>query len=195
MNYQIVTALIRAGDDQIVTGIVSGIVSGLVVAVVSGVLFVVVVPRLVRKLGKVDCELSWKATQRGGSPDRSGESQVLEPRLTVTFTNHKDVRVTVRSMAVVFYRQGEALGAGERPHVQFTRDGGGPRPSFELVSLPTLIPVTRTVIVSSGQHEHRRQKAVEEAARIEFVAVIEGAKDIRTRLAPWTELEPLEKRC
>jgi hypothetical protein len=192
MSAQIVMALVRAGNDPIVTGIVSGIVSGLVVAVVSGVLFVVVVPRLVRKLGKVDCELSWKATQRGGSPDRSGESQVLERRLTVTFTNHKDVPVTVRSMAVVFYRHGEALGAGERPHVQFTRDGGGPRPSFELVSLPTLIPVTRTVIVSPGHHEHHRQQAVEEADRIEFVAEMEGAKDICTRLDPWSKTKPQE---
>jgi hypothetical protein len=148
-----------------------------------------------RKVGKVDCELYWKNTRREEFPNRSGDVRVLERRLAVTLKNHKDVPVTVRSMAVVFYRQGEPLDAGEHPHVQFTRNGGSPRPSFELVSLPTLIPVTRTVIVSSGQHEHRRQKAVEEAARIEFVAVIEGAKDIRTRLAPWNELEAETKLC
>jgi hypothetical protein len=35
----------------------------------------------------------------------------------------------------------------------------------------------------------------EEADRIEFVAVIEGARDKRTRLAPWDTLEPQTKRC
>jgi hypothetical protein len=160
------------------------------VAAVAGVVLTLLGQSLWRKVGKVDCELSWKVTQRVEFPDRPGESRVLERRLTATFTNHKDVPVTVRSMAVVFYRQGEALGAGERPHVQYTRDGGGPRPSFELVSLHTLIPVTRTVIVSPGQHEHRRQRAVEEADRIEFVAELEGAKDIRRRLDPWRGTKP-----
>jgi len=141
-------------NDQIVTGIV--------VAVVSGGLFVVLVPRLVRKLGKVDCELYWQPTQGAGSVGSPGR-EVHERQLVVTYTNRKDVPVTVRSMEVMFYRQGKPLDAGEHPHVQFiTRDGSGPGP-FELVSLPPFVPVTRRVIVYPGDNEHRRQRAVEEA--------------------------------
>ena len=194
MNDQIVTGIVRAGNGPIVTGIVSGIVSGLIVAVVSGVLFVVLVPRLVRKVGKVDCELHWQSTRGEGSVDSPGGVRVLERQLTVTFKNHKDVPVTVRSMEVVFYRQGEPLDAGERPHVQFiTRDGSGPGP-FELVNLPPFEPVTRRVIVAPGHDEHRRQRAVEEADRVEFVAEIEGAKNISTGLDSWTTREPQKKR-
>ena len=182
-------------NDQIVTGIVSGIVSGIVVAVVSGVLFVVLVPRLVRKLGKVDCELYWQPT-RGAGSDGSPGREVQERQLVVTYTNRKDVPVTVRSMEVMFYRQGKPLDAGEHPHVQFiTRDGSGPGP-FELVSLPPFVPVTRRVIVYPGDNEHRRQRAVEEADRVEFVAEIEEAKTKRTGLALWNdETPPKPQRC
>lgn len=141
MNDQIVTGIIRVVADQIVTGIVSGIV----VAVVSGVLFVVLVPRWLRKSGKVDCELLWKVARGAGSVGSPGR-EVEQRQLTVTFKNHKDVPVTVRSMKVVFYRGNKPLDEQERPHVQFTRNGGSPGP-FELVSLPPYEPVTRRVIV------------------------------------------------
>jgi hypothetical protein len=65
---------------------------------------------------------------------------------------------------------------------------------FELATLHPRIPVSRTVYVPPGRDESRRKKAVEEADRVEFVAVIEGAKDIRTRLDPRNELEDQTKR-
>ena len=89
-----------------------------------------------------------------------------------------------------FYKGGKPLNDEERPNLEFAGSRGGRRPSFELTTLYPRIPATLTVMVSPGHNEDRRQRAVEEADRIEFVAVIEETKDIRTRLAPWDELEP-----
>jgi hypothetical protein len=66
---------------------------------------------------------------------------------------------------------------------------------FDLTTLHPRIPATLTVIVSPGHNEHRRQRAADEADRIELVAVIEGTRDRRTGLAPWDELEPQAKHC
>jgi len=96
---------------------------------------------------------------------------------------------------VDFYKGGEPLNDEERPRVEFVGTSGNRAKKFELMNLPSHIPVTRTVILSPGHNEYRRQRAVEEADRIEFVAVIEGAKDIRTRLYPWNELKDQTERC
>jgi len=188
MNDQIVTGIVRVAADQIIMGIISGIVSGIVVAVVSGVLFVVLVPRWLRKSGKVDCELLWEVARGAGSAGSPGR-EVQQRQLTVTFKNHKDVPVTVRSMKAVFYRGNKLLDEQEHPHVQFTRNGGRPGP-FQLVSLPPFEPVTLRVTVYPGNDEPTRQRAVEEADRVEFVAEIEGYKTKRTGLALWNDETP-----
>jgi hypothetical protein len=152
--------------------------------------------RWVRTWGEVRCDLRWLNTRGAGSVDSPGGVEVQERQLEVTFLNRKDVPVTVWEMRVVFYRGNKPLDDEERPHVAFTRPSGGMGPGpFELVNLSPRIPVRRTVIVSPGHEEHRRQRAVEEADRIEFLAEIEGAKTISTRLAPWNTLTPQTKRC
>jgi len=177
---------VRVLTDQIVTGIV--------VAVVT-VPLTLLAQRLARKLGKVNCELSWKPTMGEGSVDSPGGVRFRERQLAVTFTNRKDVPVNVREMRVDFYKGGKPLDAQERPHLEFAGSRGGRQQMFERATLHPRMPESRTVIVSPGHDEAVRQRAVEEADRIEFVAVIEEAKDIRTRLDPWNELEPQTKRC
>jgi hypothetical protein len=181
---------VRVLTDQLVTGIVVAVVTAVLTAPLT-----LLAQRWARKMGKVDCELYWQYTRGEGSDDSPGGHRVLERRLSVTFTNHKDVPVTVRSMEVVFYRGDKPLGERERPHTKFTRDGGTPGP-FELVSLPPHVPVPRTVIVDPGFNESDRQRAVEEADRVEFVVEIEGAKTISTGLALWNDrTRPKTQRC
>jgi hypothetical protein len=151
--------------------------------------------RWVRTRGKVRCDIRWRNTRGAGGPGSPGGFEVQQRQLEATFLNYKDVPVTVWEMRVDFYKGGEPLNDEERPQVEFAGSRGGTRPRFELATLHPRIPVTRTVIVSPGHNETVRQRAVEEADRIEFVAVIEGAKVKRKRLAPWNELEDQEERC
>jgi hypothetical protein len=178
------------------------LVIGLITTAVGVVLSVVLAPLgqrsvqfLLRGLSRVDCEFSWNPTMGEGSVDSPGGVRFRERQLTATLTNRKDVPVNVREMRVDFYKGGKPLDVQERPYLEFAGSRGGRQLSFELATLHPRIPESRTVIVSSGHDEAARQRAVEEADRIEFVAVIEGAKDIRTRLAPWEEPEPQTKRC
>jgi hypothetical protein len=49
--------------------------------------------------------------------------------------------------------------------------------------------------VAPGHNELDRQRAVEDADRVQFVTIIDGAKDIRMQLALWEDLTPQTKRC
>ena len=60
--------------------------------------------------------------------------------------------------------------------------------AFGPVDLPPRAPVTQTIFVSPGHNESDRQRAVEEADRVEFEAIIDEARDITIRLALWNEL-------
>ena len=44
--------------------------------------------------------------------------------------------------------------------------------------------------VAPGRNEAVRQRAVEEADRVEFVAILDGAEDITEELALWGSQEP-----
>jgi hypothetical protein len=168
--------------DQIVT--VVGTLLGVVVGLFG--------ERWVRTWGKVRCDILWRPSMSSGSVDSPGGVEVLERRLEATFLNRKDVPVTVWEMRMVFYRRDKPLGEEERPHMEFVvRDRRGP---FELVNLPPRVPVTQSVCVLPGHNDFDRHRAVKEADRVEFVAVIEGAKTISTSLALWNDLTPQTKR-
>jgi hypothetical protein len=150
--------------------------------------------RWVRTWGKVLCEIEWKVVQGGGNVVR--RNVVGERQLKATFLNRKDVPVTVWAMWVVFYKGGEPLDEEERPSMQFVdASAPGGRSPMDLVNLPPRIPVMRTIFVAPGTTESgilrgvksESLRAVEEADRAEFVAIIEGAKDIRIQLAPWND--------
>jgi len=175
--------------NAIITGIFG--VGGTLLGVVLGLFG----ERWVRTWGEVRCDMRWSVGRGAGGVDSPGGVEVQERQLQATFLNRKDVPVTVWDMRVELYKGGKPLDAQERPYLEFAGPRGGRRPSFELTTLHPRIPVSHTVIVSPGHNEYERQRAAEEADRIEFVAVIEGAKTISTRLAPWDELEPQTKRC
>jgi len=151
--------------DQVVTGIFT----------LLGVALGLFGERWVRTWGEVRCDIGWEVT-------RSAGSEVQERQLKATFANRKDIPVTIWDMRVVFYKGDEPLDEGERPHTQFTGDGGGRRP-FSPVNLPPRIPVSQTIFVFTGIDEADRQRAVEEADRVEFEALIDEARDITMRLA------------
>ena len=149
--------------------------------------------RWLRSRGAVVCDLYWHNTRGAGSVDGPGGVEVQQRQLEVSFTNRKDVPVTVRSMQVVFYKGGKPLDAEERPEISYRGDGGGWRP-FKMVGLPPHTPVSLAISVDPGHDEHVKQRAVEAADRVEFVANIDEAKDIRTDLALWDALTPQTKR-
>jgi hypothetical protein len=107
--------------DVIVTGTFTllGVVVGLV-----GV-------RWVQTLGGVRCEVDWWGARGEGSVDSPGGVRILERQLGATFLNCKDVPVTVWDMQVVFYKGGQPLDEGERPHIASAR-----RMPLEPVNLP-----------------------------------------------------------
>ncbi len=88
-------------------------------------------------------------------------------------------------MRVVFYKGADPLTEEERPHLEVADAEGGPE---DPVALPPHVHVTRTVNVYPRHNEDIRQRAVEEADRVEFVAIMDGAKDIREELALWGRL-------
>jgi hypothetical protein len=68
------------------------------------------VTRYVRALGKVQCTVDFWYPQRiGFSP---GGSVAEKRRLQVTFSNRKDVPVTVSEMRVEFYKEGQPSRTG-----------------------------------------------------------------------------------
>jgi len=163
--------------DQVVTGIFT----------LLGVALGLFGERWVRTWGEVRCDIGWEVT-------RSAGSEVQERQLKATFANRKDIPVTIWDMRVVFYKGDEPLDEGERPHMQFMGDRDGRRP-FSPVNLPPRIPVSQTIFVFTGIDEADRKRAVEEADRVEFEALIDEARDITMRLALWNELTPQTKRC
>jgi hypothetical protein len=165
--------------NQIITGVFT--LMGVVVGLLG--------ERWVRTWGEVQCKIDWWSTRGAGGLDSPGGVQVQERQLRVTFLNRKDVPVTVWDMRVVFYRGDKALNEKERPHTEFA-DAEVGRRSLDLVNLPPRIPVTRTITVTPGRDEPDKQQAVEEADRVEFVAIIEGTGDIRMKLASWKDLTP-----
>ena len=80
--------------------------------------------------------------------------------------------MTIWDIRVVFYRGDEPLNEAERPHMQFTSAGGG-RTSFSPLNRPPRVPVSSTIFVTTGYNEANRQRAVEEAERVLFEAIIE----------------------
>ena len=175
----------------------SAIVTGVfgVVGTLLGVVLGLFGERWVRTWGEVRCDIRWSVGGSAGSVDSPGGVEVQERQLQATFLNRKDVPVTIWGMRVDFYKGGKLLNDEERPNLEFAGSRGGRRPVFDLTTLHPRIPATLTVFVSPGHNEDRRQRAVEDADRIEFVAVIEGAKDKRKRLAPWDTLENQKERC
>lgn len=154
---------------------------------IAGVVVGLFGERWVRTRGKVQCDIRWRNGK--DTPDKLAGLEVQERQLEATFLNYKDVPVTVWDLRVEFYKRGKLLDAQEHSDLHFSTPRGGSRPSFELVTLHPRIPASRTVHVSPGYNEPFRERAAEEANRIEFVAVIEGANDIRKRLARWNEAE------
>jgi len=171
--------------DVIAAGVfgIAGTVVGAVVGLVGG--------RWVRTLGKVRCETRWYPERTAVSESSPSGVQVQERHLEVTFRNGKDVPVTVWAMEVVFYKGAKPLDADERPVVDIadsTAPTGGR--SLEHVNLPPHEPVTYTLRVLpftsafALAYDPEKLKAVEDADRVEFVAHMVGAKDVRKELQP-----------
>jgi hypothetical protein len=144
--------------------------------------------------GKVRCDLEWGVALSAGSLNGPSGVEVQERQLKATFLNRKDIPATIWDMRGVFYKGDGPLDERERPHLQFTGTGGG-RKAFSPVNLPPRVPVSRTIFVSPGHDETDRQRAVEEADRVEFEAVIDESRDMTMRLALWRDLEPQTKHC
>ncbi len=140
--------------------------------------------RWVRTWGKVVCKLDWSPTMGTYAAQKPSGHQVTQRSLGVTFLNRKDVPVTVWDMRVVFYKGADPLTEEERPHLEIANAEGGPE---DPVTLPPRVHVTRTLTltVPLGSDEAVKQRAAEESDRIEFVAILDGASDIRRKLALW----------
>jgi hypothetical protein len=177
-----------------------GVLVGGLVGFVSSIGTLIVARWLRSRWGNVRCEIAWLPEQTAGSVDSPGGLEVRERRLTVTFLNRKEVPVTVWGMQVVFYKGGKPLDEWLRPNMQFAVPGGGIRP-MDLVNLPPRVHITSTmslhVFRNLDDDSLRGQKlqAVHEADRVEFVAILDGARDIKTELAPWNDPTPQTKRC
>jgi hypothetical protein len=100
-------------SDQVVTGIFT----------LLGVAMGLFGERWVRTWGAVRCDLDWWVARSAGSVDSPGGVEVQERQLKATFSNRKDIPVTIWDMRVVFYKGDKPLDEGERPHLEFT----GPR--------------------------------------------------------------------
>jgi hypothetical protein len=175
---------VRKMTDQVVTGIFT----------LLGVAMGLFGERWVRTWGKVRCDVDWGVARSASSVDSPGSVEVQERQLKATFSNRKDIPVTIWDMRVVFYKGDRPLGEEERPHMEFTGASGGRMP-FAPVNLPPRIPVTRTIFVAPPSNIPNSLRAVEEADRVEFEAIIDEASDIRMRLALWRDLEPQTKHC
>jgi hypothetical protein len=159
-------------SDQVVTGIFT----------LLGVAMGLFGERWVRTWGAVRCDVDWGVARSAGSVNSPGGVEVQERQLKATFSNRKDIPVTIWDIRVVFYKEDEPLDEEERPHMEFTGASGGRR-EFSPVNLPPRVPVTRTIFVTPGHNESDRQWALEEADRVEFEAIIDEARDIMMRLA------------
>ena len=168
---------------QVVTGVFTLV--GALLGGVTGLLG----ERWSRTWGKVVCKLDWSPTMSTYSAQSPSGHHVTQRSLKVTFLNRKDVPVTVWGMRVVFYNGARPLAEEERPHLEIADAEGGPE---DPVTLPPRVHVTRTLTlnVAPGRNEALRQRAVEEADRIEFVAVLEGARDKSEKLALWGSQAP-----
>jgi hypothetical protein len=140
--------------------------------------------RLVRRIGKVQCEIDNYWIQQGAArPDGGGTAE--ERRLQVTLLNRKELPVTVTDMRVVFYKENKPLEDWTRPHISFV-DGSVQGSPVDLVNIPAYTGVTRTMSLIPGRDDKLRE--LEKADRAEFEADIVGAKDITVELEKtWTE--------
>jgi hypothetical protein len=145
--------------------------------------------RWVRRLGRVWCEVdAWYVARGRGTTAE-------ERRLQVTFLNGKDLDVTVWDMRVEFSREGQLLDEKDRPYIYFVdeRDQFSP---LAPVDLPSGKTVERTISVTLGavhsgsasKPEPDKLQAVQEADRVEFVASMVGARDIRRDLTAWQDV-------
>src|SRR5918997_4079464 len=154
---------------------------------VLGALSGVVLERWMRRWGEVRCVIGdkdWSVARSGFSAKDNGNT-VAERMLKVLFVNDKDLPVTVMDMQVVFYKDGKPLEEAERPDVKVVNEQGH-RSEISLVSIPPHVPVTRTLFVAPDAAH--KQRALEEADRAEFVAIMLGTEDKRMELKPpWRE--------
>jgi hypothetical protein len=144
--------------------------------------------RLVRRVGKVRCEIAgWRRVV--GTPEEPEERS-----LEVTFWNEKEIPVAVWEMRVDFYKGGKRLELEEGAPPAFLFlvadvDSGRQKPA-EPVSLPPRVPVPLKISVKAGG-EGRRRARLAEADKAEFVAGIIGARDQSLELSPpWRGTDP-----
>jgi hypothetical protein len=118
-----------------------------------------------------------------------------ERRLKVTFLNRKELSVTVWDMRVEFSREGQLLDEKDRPYMYFVEERDQFSP-LAPVDLPSGKTVERTISVTLGavhsgsasKPEPDKLQAVQEADRVEFVASMVGARDIRRDLTAWQDV-------
>jgi hypothetical protein len=89
-------------SDQVVTGIFT----------LLGVAMGLFGERWVRTWGAVRCDLVWWVARSTGSVDSPGGVEVQERQLKATFSNRKDIPVTIWDMRVVFYKGDKPLDEG-----------------------------------------------------------------------------------
>ena len=151
---------------------------GIVIALIT-LLVGPFVMRYVRTLGEVQCTVDFWYPQRTGSTP--GGSVAAERRLQVTFSNRKEVPVTVSEMRVEFYKEGQSLPDWTRPRVEFVNDHDRKRP-LGPVNLPPLLHERWTISVTPGRDDIVRE--LQKADRAVFVANINGVGDKRVELTP-----------
>lgn len=181
-----------AAQAAIIGGIAGGVVGGIftLLGVVTGLFG----ERWVRSRGEVRCEIDWSTGLGAATPE--GGTQVWDRLLELTFLNRKDVPVTVWAMEVVFYKDDKPLSEGEGPHVSFINEQDQTSP-MGTVNLPSHEPVTRKLVVELGtpaefgrrvrSPDPDKLRVVQKAERVEFVARMVGARDIRENLTRWQD--------
>jgi hypothetical protein len=149
------------------------------VIVLIGWLVGPLVMRFVRTLGKVQCTVdSWRPTRTAYSP---GGDVAEERRLQVSFSNRKEVPVTVSEMRVEFYKESQPLEEWARPLVEFVDERDQKSP-LGPVNLPPHQREQRTISATPGRDDIVRE--LQKADRAVFVASIDGVGDKRVELTP-----------
>jgi hypothetical protein len=153
----------------------------LIVAVLGLIVLLVgpFVTHYVRALGKVQCTVDFWYPQRVGF--RPSGSVAEERRLQVTFSNRKDVSVTVSEMRVEFFKDGQSLADWTRPHMDFVDEHDRKSPVGPVNILPQLHE-QRMISVTPGRADIVRE--LQKADRAVFVASIDGVGDKRVELTP-----------
>jgi hypothetical protein len=185
----VVAAGVRKMSDATATLIASGVG---IVGVVVGVMVGLFGERWLRRWGDVECRIKeddWYVPK--GAYPRGGDTPG-ERRLRATFTNGKELPVTVWDVRVDFYKGRELLeewAERARPRVQLVEESHNIS-ELRAVILPPHIPVSLEIRVTPlGAHDTDQEQAaklrvLEEAERAEFVANLIDARDKRMELAP-----------